>query len=171
MLVTIVCHFEEGLRPNVVNKYGLYSLLGVIIYNLIDYISICTDAELFISFCRIFNIFPAKLFSMNDPMCLQQSTRRRINLLLDSLSTNIHTCAFHLGNALLSKTRFSTHIKFLSTCLREKLVPNGFQIRKSVNVKCRNLNAVVIRLSNGPVTYCESLSNQTAIGLISTTSQ
>ena len=33
---------------NVVNKY---LLLGVIIYYLIDYINICTDAELFISFC------------------------------------------------------------------------------------------------------------------------
>ena len=32
---------------SVVNKYGLYLLLGVIIYNLVDYISICTDAELF----------------------------------------------------------------------------------------------------------------------------
>ena len=80
---------------------------------------------------------------MNDPKCLLQSTRRRINLFLDSFSTNIHTCAFHLGNALSSKSIFSTHIKFLSTCLREKLVPIGFQIRKSVNVKCRNFNAVV----------------------------
>ena len=84
---------------------------------------------------------------MNDPKCLLQSTRRRINLFLDSFSTNIHTCAFHLGNALLSKSRFSTHIKFLSTCLRDKIVPNGFQIRKSVNVKCRNFNAVVSRLN------------------------
>ena len=84
---------------------------------------------------------------MNDPKCLLQSTRRHINLLLDSFSTNNHTCAFHLGNALLSKSRLSTHIKFLSTCLREKLVPNGFQIRKSVNVKCRNFNAVVNQCS------------------------
>ena len=84
---------------------------------------------------------------MNDPKCLLQSTRRRINLFLDSLSTNIHTCAFHLGNALSSKSRFSTHIKFSSTCLREKLVQNGFEIRKSVNVKCRNFNAVVSRLN------------------------
>ena len=30
------------------NKYGLCFLLGVIIYNLIDYFSICTDAEIFI---------------------------------------------------------------------------------------------------------------------------
>ena len=42
---------------NVVNKYGLYLLLGVIIYNLIDYISICTGAELFIPFCRILYIY------------------------------------------------------------------------------------------------------------------
>ena len=42
---------------NVVNKYGLYSLLGAIIYNLVDYISICTDAELLISFCRILYIY------------------------------------------------------------------------------------------------------------------
>ena len=33
---------------NVVNKYRLYLLHGVIIFNLIDYISICTDAELLI---------------------------------------------------------------------------------------------------------------------------
>ena len=39
------------------NKYGLYLLLGFIIYNLIDYISICTDAELFISFCGIIYIY------------------------------------------------------------------------------------------------------------------
>ena len=38
---------------NVMNKYGLYSLLGVIIYNLVDYISICTDAELFIIYIYI----------------------------------------------------------------------------------------------------------------------
>ena len=84
---------------------------------------------------------------MNAPMRLLQSTRRRINLFLDSFSTNIHTCAFHLGNALLSKSRSSAHIKFLSTYLREKLVPNGFQIRRSVNVQCRNHNAVVSRLN------------------------
>ena len=82
---------------------------------------------------------------MNDPKCLLQSTRRGINLFLDSFSTNIHTCAFHLGSALLSKSRSSTHINFLSTCLREKLVPNGFRIRKSVNVKCRSISAVVSR--------------------------
>ena len=34
---------------NVVNKYRIYFLLGVIIYNLIDFISIRTDAELLIS--------------------------------------------------------------------------------------------------------------------------
>ena len=39
------------------NKYGLYLLLGFIIYNLIDYISICTDAELFISFFGIIYIY------------------------------------------------------------------------------------------------------------------
>ena len=42
---------------NIVNKYGLYLLLGVIIYNLIDYTGICNDAELFISFCRILYIY------------------------------------------------------------------------------------------------------------------
>ena len=42
---------------NVVNKYRLYLLIGVMIFNLIDYISICTDAELFISFCRIIYIY------------------------------------------------------------------------------------------------------------------
>ena len=42
---------------NVMNKYRLYLLLGAIIFNLIDYISICTDAELFISFCRIIYIY------------------------------------------------------------------------------------------------------------------
>ena len=83
---------------------------------------------------------------MNDPKCLLLSTRRRINLCLDSFSTNIHTCAFCLGNALLSKLRFSAHIELLSTCLREKLVPSGFQIRKSANVKCRTLIVVVSRL-------------------------
>ena len=35
---------------NVVNKYGLYSLLGVIIYNLIDYIYIYIYAATFL--CR-----------------------------------------------------------------------------------------------------------------------
>ena len=42
---------------SVVNKYGLYLLLGVIINNLVDYISICTDAEFFISFCRNLRIY------------------------------------------------------------------------------------------------------------------
>ena len=31
---------------SVVNKYGLYLLLGVMIYNPADYISICTDIAL-----------------------------------------------------------------------------------------------------------------------------
>ena len=84
---------------------------------------------------------------MNDPKRYLQSKRRRINLFLDSFSTNIHTCAFHQGYALLSKSRFSTHIEFLSTCLRDNLVQYGFQIRKSVNVDCRNFNAVVRRLN------------------------
>ena len=52
---------------NVVNKYGLYLLLGVIIYNLIDYISICTDAELFISFCRILCIYHIYIY-MEGPI-------------------------------------------------------------------------------------------------------
>ena len=34
---------------NVVNKYWKYFLLGVITFNLIDYISIWTDEQLFIS--------------------------------------------------------------------------------------------------------------------------
>ena len=84
---------------------------------------------------------------MNDPNCLHQPTRRRINVFLDSFSTNIHTCAFHLGSALLSKSRFSTHIKYLSTCLREQLDPNVFQKRNSVNVKYFKLSVDVSRLS------------------------
>ena len=103
---------------------------------------------------------------MNDPKRLLQSTRRSIKLFLDSFSTSIHNCAFHLGNALLSKSRFSTHIKFLSTCLREKIAPDGFEIRMSVDVKCRNNNAVVSRLNQCSVNQCESLSNQTVIVLI-----
>ena len=33
---------------NVVNKYGLYLLLGVIIYNLIDYVRIYIYAHIFV---------------------------------------------------------------------------------------------------------------------------
>ena len=39
---------------NVVNKYRLYLLLGVIIINVIDYISICMDTELSISLYNIY---------------------------------------------------------------------------------------------------------------------
>ena len=39
---------------NVMNKYKIYYLPGIMIYNLIDYVSICTGAELFILFIYIY---------------------------------------------------------------------------------------------------------------------
>ena len=56
-MVPLSVTLKKVYDRNVVNKYRLYLLLRVKIFNLIDYISICTDAELFISFCRIIYIY------------------------------------------------------------------------------------------------------------------
>ena len=56
-LIPLFVSMKKVYDRNVVNKYRLYLLIGVIIFNIIDYISICTVAELFISFCRIIYIY------------------------------------------------------------------------------------------------------------------
>ena len=55
-LVATVCHCEEGLLTKHHELIFYIFLLGVIISNLVDYISIRTDAELFISFQKILYI-------------------------------------------------------------------------------------------------------------------
>ena len=54
-------------------KHRLYLLIGVIIINLIDYISIFTDAELFNSFCRIIYIYIISLLKHHNTLNIAQS--------------------------------------------------------------------------------------------------
>ena len=54
MMISLFVTLKKVYDRNVVNKYRLCLLLSVIIFNLIDYISICTDAELFIIYIYIY---------------------------------------------------------------------------------------------------------------------
>ena len=46
--------------------------------------------------------------------------------------------SLHLFDLILSKTRFSNHISFLSRCLRYKVIPNGFKSSFSLHVHSAN---------------------------------
>ena len=50
-------YLKKVYDRNIVNKYRFYLLLGVVIFYPIDNISICPDAELFISYRRITYIY------------------------------------------------------------------------------------------------------------------
>ena len=75
---------------NVVNKY---LLLGVIIYNLIDYISICTDAELFIIYiCMYVDRFFYSIDILFLSSCAQQFKKKVYELRQEILVTILCKC-------------------------------------------------------------------------------
>ena len=58
--------------------------------------------------------------------------------------------SLRLFDLILSKTRFSNHISFLSHCLRYKVIPNGFKSSFSLHVHsanhCHNISHRVTRV-------------------------
>ena len=48
---------------------------------------------------------------------------------ISTLPANSSRSAWEYGTSVFSKTRFSSHLSFLRTCLDEKVVPYGFKIQ------------------------------------------
>ena len=72
--------------------------------------------------------------------------------------TSISKLALRLFDLILSKTRFSSHITFISRCLHGKVIPHGF--RSSFNPLRFNLPAFHRRFSHSISEACSSHSRR-----------
>ena len=73
------------------------------------------------------NLFAATM--QHQPGRLLQRLRQELNHFLQRFPQNTAECAFHYGMCTFNKTRFCSHINFLSKCLHLRLIPNGFRIK------------------------------------------
>ena len=58
-----------------------------------------------------------------------QGIRRDLKDFTQSFSEEIIQASYELSTSTFKKTRFSSHVHFLSRCLRSKVIPNGFKIK------------------------------------------
>ena len=64
-----------------------------------------------------------------------QGIRRELALYIQGFTKNIADAAFILATETFKKTRFTSHIFFLSRCLRQKIIPTGFKLNFNANTK------------------------------------
>ncbi|XP_072016901.1 uncharacterized protein [Amphiura filiformis] len=64
-----------------------------------------------------------------QPRRLLQTLRRELNAFLHLYPANLAECAFNFGTSTFCKTRYCSHVHFISKCVRLKLIPKGFQIQ------------------------------------------
>ena len=58
-----------------------------------------------------------------------QEIRRNFKQFTERLSEDIIQPSFEVSTTTFKKTRFTSHVHFLSRCLRSKVIPKGFQIK------------------------------------------
>ena len=87
---------------------------------------------------------------MDQPQTVSLNLRQRLNQHLSRYSNLLKTTAFYFASATFNKTRYCSHIKFISQCLHSNVIPTGFVIANNLNVNGINsqtLNSTLLSCS------------------------
>ena len=79
---------------------------------------------------------------------LIQGIRRDLKDFTQSFSEDIIQASYEPSTSTFKKKRFSSHVHFLSRCLRSRVIPNGFKIKFHSSVQSATIQKHLSRCSN-----------------------